>query len=144
MTPSPIVEKWQAALARRRNRGARFARTISRSSLDALRLQPTVPIQPRVAPNVGPQGGDPRDALARLRQLGFAYLPQDLNDDRSDFARALRMLRRNNAMIRRRFGLGWADAANVVIAEAARRGMSTLAVARAMVADLRTGTQEAS
>ncbi|MHB8377222.1 MAG: hypothetical protein ACYDEB_09745 [Dehalococcoidia bacterium] len=54
-----------------------------------------------------------------------------------DFAAALRVLQRNNRLLQARFGLGWAEVASVVVAEARRRGFSTAAVARLLVAGLR-------
>ena len=52
-------------------------------------------------------------------------------------ADTIRILQRGNAMLRRRFGIDWADAASVVFAEAQRRGASPVALARVLTAGLR-------
>jgi hypothetical protein len=52
-------------------------------------------------------------------------------------AETIRILQRGNALLRRRFGIDWADAATVVFGEAARRGASPVALARVLTAGLR-------
>lgn len=62
-----------------------------------------------------------------------------LRGDRSDLSRAIRVLQRQNRLLRAKFGIGWADATNFVLAEADRRGASTAALAQALSARLRAG-----
>jgi hypothetical protein len=52
-------------------------------------------------------------------------------------AETILVLQRANALLRRRFGIDWADAATVVFGEAARRGASPVALARVLTAGLR-------
>ena len=49
----------------------------------------------------------------------------------------IRVLQRGNTLLRRRFGIDWADAAGVVFVEAQRRGASPVALARVLTAGLR-------
>ena len=60
-----------------------------------------------------------------------------LRGDRSDLSRAIRVLQRQNRLLRAKFGIGWADATNFVLAEADRRGASVAALARALSVRLR-------
>jgi len=60
-----------------------------------------------------------------------------LRGDRSDLSRAIRVLQRQNRLLRAKFGIGWADATNFVLAEADRRGASVTALARALSVRLR-------
>ncbi len=60
-----------------------------------------------------------------------------LRGDRSDLSRAIRVLQRQNRLLRAKFGIGWADATNFVLAEADRRGASAAALARALSVRLR-------
>ena len=52
-------------------------------------------------------------------------------------AETIRVLQRANALLRRRFGIDWADAAAVIFAEAQRRSTSPVALARVLTAGLR-------
>ena len=60
-----------------------------------------------------------------------------LRGDRSDLSRAIRVLQRQNRLLRAKFDIGWADATNFVLAEADRRGASAAALARALSVRLR-------
>lgn len=60
-----------------------------------------------------------------------------LRGHRGDLSRAIRVLQRQNRLLRAKFGIGWADATNFVLAEADRRGESAAALARALSARLR-------
>ena len=60
-----------------------------------------------------------------------------LRGDRSDLSRAIRVLQRQNRLLRAKFGIGWADATNFVLAEADRRGASAATLARALSVRLR-------
>lgn len=60
-----------------------------------------------------------------------------LRGHRGDLSRAIRVLQRQNRLLRSNFGIGWADATNFVLAEADRRGASAAALARALSARLR-------
>jgi hypothetical protein len=69
--------------------------------------------------------------LRRTRSVTPTTVIREQNAD------TIRILQRGNAMLRRRFGIDWADAASVVFAEAQRRGASPVALARVLTAGLR-------
>jgi hypothetical protein len=52
-------------------------------------------------------------------------------------AETIRILQRSNTLLRRRFGIDWADAATVVFAESVRRGASPVELARVLTSGLR-------
>ena len=80
--------------------------------------------------------------MRRSRPLRLTHIPQAaLKDDASEFAQSLRVLRRNNKLLLERFGVGWADAANVVLAESWRRSVPVLELTRLMTASLRRDTR---
>ncbi len=55
----------------------------------------------------------------------------------SQSAETILVLQRANKLLRKRFGIDWADAACVVFGEAGRRGASPVALARVLTAGLR-------
>ena len=108
------IREYQRALARR---GETWTSTGMESALPRVIAAPATP--------------GARGVLRGTRLLGVNANARD------DFAAALRVLQRNNRLLQARFGLGWADIAAAVCGEARRRGFSTAAVARLLVAALR-------
>ena len=139
MTKLTIGEQWQRALARRWGADAKLLRTFGSAkvappaltSADLL-VEPPSPAARDTLP----------DFMRRSRPLRLTHIPQAaLKDDASEFAQSLRVLRRNNKLLLERFGVGWADAANVVLAESWRRSVPVLELTRLMTASLRRDTR---
>ena len=74
------------------------------------------------------QSGTPAGKTRPLRNLAAK---QD------DFAKAIRVLQRNNRLLLARWGVRWAEAAGFLQFEADRRGMSVALLASALTASLR-------
>lgn len=116
------IAEWRRALTRREPAYILFAKT----SGSALSLP-----EP---PGVGGLARQPFD-IRMTRPLAPERVA--LRGDRSDLSRAIRVLQRQNRLLRAKFGIGWADATNFVLAEADRRGASAAALARALSVRLR-------
>lgn len=96
----------------------------------------------------------PLDSGRSLVPLSFGsdtLAPTDLSTTRDlsisnpsgeEFATTIRLLQRHNKLVQARFGVGWPDAAIVLLAEAHRRGVSVAIVTRRCIADLRGGAPQ--
>ncbi len=117
---NPVME-WNRAIGRR-------------GGANVSAFRPVVVTRPRMedAP-IAP--GEIPAWLRRTRAIttGTAMLSQS--------AEAILVLQRANKLLRRRFGIDWADAASVIFGEAARRGASPVALARVLTAGLRRDTR---
>ena len=74
--------------------------------------------------------------LRRSRAVTSAAVIHEQNGD------TIRILQRANGLLRRRFGIDWADAAAVVFGEASRRGASPVSLARVLATGLRRDARE--
>lgn len=123
MKRDPIAE-WKNAL---RKRGSGFYLR----SIASLRVLPVAAHQLVPWPD---SAGTDRD-LGATRRLFLA------NPAGDEFATTVRLLQRHNKLVQTRFGVGWPDAAIVMLAEAHRRGVSVSAMTRQCIADLRGTAQ---
>lgn len=116
----------------KRNPVQEWTRVIGRrASAESLRsMRPLVPQNPAPYTPVAP--GELPAWLRRTR----AVQPSS-SVMLSQSGETILVLQRANKLLRRQFGIDWADAASVIFGEAARRGASPVALARVLTAGLR-------
>lgn len=116
------IAEWRRALVGREPAYLLFAKT----------SRPALPLPE--PPDVGGLARRPFD-IRMTRPLAPERVA--LRGDHRDLSQAIRVLQRQNRLLRAKFGIGWADATNFVLAEADRRGASAAALARALSARMR-------
>lgn len=118
-----VVKEWSKALLRVTPSQERaWAQVFAKPPRDFMVFEPRVTEQ---------EGRNLLRATRALPQIATFQVPQN------DLARAILILRRNNRLLRARFGVDWAAATCVLMGEAHRRGMSVASLARVLAAGLR-------
>jgi hypothetical protein len=116
------VREWTRAMGRRGAMGPRGVLDMNAMQpLVAQAFETDVPVPPGELPSW----------LRRSKPVAPSSTILEAN------AETIRVLQRGNALLSRRFGIDWADAATVVFGEAARRGASPVSLARVLTAGLR-------
>ena len=126
MKRDPIAE-WRNAQRKR-------SLKLTPATLEGLRALGTSNRRP-FSPSFATDTFAPTD-LSTTRDLSIS------NPSGEEFATTIRLLQRHNKLVQARFGVGWPDAAIVLLAEAHRRGVSVAIVTRRCIADLRGGAPQ--